>query len=136
MAIGGDVIEVRVNHPTLGARTLYPKAAEDNTYDRGGYRNTDDENMIDGSGTMIISKNLKRGFLEVVLSNDQNNREDEAFCVDLAESTELAEITFANANGTVYAGTGTPVGDIQPNLNAATFSIKFGFQGKLTKIAG
>ena len=136
MAIGGDILEVRVNHPTLGARTLYPKAAEDNTYDPGGFRNEDDENMIDGSGEMIIKKNRKRGFLEVVLANDQNTREDADFCVALCESPELADVSFANANGTVYGGLGTIVGDVQPNLNAATFSVKFAFQGKVNKIAG
>lgn len=135
MAQGGDILELRVNHPTLGSRVFFPKTGEDNTYDVGGFRNEDDESMITSSGEIIAKKNRKRGFVEVVLANDQNGREDAEFCVELAESAALADWSFSIVNDTVYGGKGLIVGDIQPNINAATFSLKVAFQGKVKKIA-
>lgn len=135
MAQGGDIEEVRVTHPTLGSRVFFAKAAEDNDYDLGGFRNEDDENMIDGSGELIVKKNRKRGYLQVVLSIDQDVREDDKFLNDIAESTDLADWTWSVVTGRVYGGKGTIVGDIQPNQNASTCSIKVAFGGRVQKIA-
>jgi hypothetical protein len=135
MAQGGDVLELRVNHPTLGSRIFFPKAGEDNSYDLGGFRNEDDASAVTSSGEMINKKNRVRGSFEVVLANDQSVREDADFCVELAESTELADWSFSIVNGSVYGGKGVIVGDIQPNINAATFSLKVAFEGKVNKLA-
>lgn len=136
MAVGGDITELTINHPSLGSRSFKPKANEDNTYDLGGIRAEDDEKMIDTSGNMISKLSRKRGFLEVVLANDQNTREDADFITEVCESPELADYTWSIINGTTYSGKGRPVGDVQPNINAATFELKVAFQGKARKIAG
>lgn len=124
MAIGGDIIEVTVNHPTLGNRVFFPKANESNTYDTGGIRTEDDADSIDGGGNPIYKMNRKNGMFEVVLANDMNTREDLEFCVQLAESTEAADWTFTVINGVVYGGSGKPVGDLKGNINDATFPLK------------
>jgi len=124
MAIGGDITEVTVNHPTLGSKVFFPKANEGNTYDVGGIRTEDDADSVDGSGQAIWKKNRKMGFFEVVLSNDQNTRQDAEFVARLAADPVQADWTFSIINGTVYGGKGIPVGDIQPNLNDATFTLK------------
>ena len=51
--IGGDILEITFNHPTLGSGIIFPKAAEDSTFDLGGFRSNDDAAGVDGSGEMI-----------------------------------------------------------------------------------
>lgn len=124
MAVGGDISEISYNHPTLGSGILRPKSGEDNTYDTGGIRTSDDANMVDGGGTPIWQKNRVMGFFEVVVSNDQNTQEELDKVVALAADPVPAEWTFSLLNGTVYGGVGKPVGDLQGNINQATFTLK------------
>ncbi len=124
MAVGGDILEISFNHPTIGSGLLKPKAGEDNTYDVGGIRTGDDANMIDGGGTPILQKNRVRGFFEVVVSNDQNEQEELDKMALLAADPVEAEWTFTIINGTVWGGKGTPVGDLQGNINQSTFTLK------------
>lgn len=132
--VGGDIIEITCNHPTLGSYTFFPKSGEDSTYDHGGFRSDDDENGLAGNGQMIDKMNRKRWFFEAVIANDQNNNlEDEAINA-LAASPEPGDWTITHANGSVYGGKGKPVGDIQTNANAATFPLKVSGGGKMEKI--
>tara|TARA_R110001606_G_scaffold380908_2_gene541723 strand:+ start:3293 stop:3697 length:405 start_codon:yes stop_codon:yes gene_type:complete len=123
-AIGGDIIEITVNHPTLGSKTFFPKANEGNTYDIGGIRSEDDADSVDGSGQLIIKKNRKGGFFEVVVSNDMNINKEAEFAGELAAAAAQGDWTFSVINGAIYGGTGVVVGDIQPNVNDATFTLK------------
>lgn len=133
MATGGDIKEITFNHPTLGSGTIFPKAAEDNTFDLGGYRSDDDDNMIDGAGNMIDKMNLKRWCFEGTIAWDMNIAGDLEKLVALASSPMQASWTFSHINGTVYGGTGKPVGDLKGNGNAATFPIKISGGGILKK---
>ena len=133
--LGGDITEISWQHPTLGAGQFFPKANEGNTMDLGGFRNNDDESQIDGSGELILQKNRKRGFFEVVCADDMRTREDSQKAVDLSESEEVAEWTITHISGAVFKGTGAIVGDIQTDTNAATFSMKIA-ANKFKKIVG
>lgn len=135
MTTAGDVTEITVNHPTLGSFVFLPKANEGNTLDLGGFRNSDDQNMIDGAGGLIVQKNRVRASFEVVCADDMNTRQDSDFAKQLAGSPEVGEWTLTHVNGAVYGGNGVVVGDIQTDTNAGTFTLKVAF-GKLTKIAG
>lgn len=135
-AIGGDLLEITFNHPTLGTGIIYPKSNEDSTFDTGGFRSADDANMIDGSGEMIDQLNRVRWSLESTVAWDMNTREDLEKVVAMSGSPVPAEWTFSHVNGTVYGGTGKPVGDLQGNGNAATFSLKISGGGILKKIVG
>ena len=135
MATHGDIKELTWNHPTLGSGTLFPKAAEGNTYDPGGIRTTDDANAIAGDGSMIVTKNRTRGFIEVVVENDMNIREDADKIAALAADPVPAEWTMSHINGTVWSGSGFPVGDIQPDMNAGTWTVKIAVP-TLEKIVG
>ncbi len=134
MANGGDIIEITFNHPTLGNGTIYPKSAEDSTYELGGFRNNDDANSIDGAGGAINTKNRVRWSFEVPIAwNMQTDQELEKM-IALAGDPVSSDWTFTNINGTVYAGNGTPVGDLQGNGNASTFPLKIAGGGRLKKI--
>lgn len=133
-AIGGDITEVTFNHPTLGSGKFLPKAAEDSTYDLGGVRGNDDASGIAGDGSMIASLNRVRWSFEVTCANDQNTAQDLEKYTALAGDPVEADWTITNINGSVYSGTGRPVGDAQANGNAATFTLKVAGGGKLKKI--
>ena len=135
MVVGGDIIEITANHPVLGARSFFPKANEGNTYDQGGFRNSDDSSNIAGNGDLIISKNQVSGMLEALIANDMNVREDADFVNQLAASPVQTTWTFQVINGAVFQGQGVPVGDIQPDINAGTFTLKLAV-GRFTKIVG
>lgn len=129
----GDLIEAKVDHPTLGQHTFYPKSSESSTIDRGGLRTNDDENQVTANGN-IWQLNLVRGHFEMVVSNDENIQNDADFVTKLAGSKEDGEWTISHTNGAIYGLTGRPVGSIQPDLNVGTFTMKVA--GKVTKISG
>lgn len=135
-SIGGDIIEVTFNHPTLGTGILYVKAAEDSSFDLGGIRTTDDKQGITGSGEMIKQMNNNRWQFGCVAAWDMNNRNDLEKVSQLAENPLDADWTITHANGTVWGGKGCPVGDYEGNGNAATFDILLQGSGKLKKIVG
>jgi hypothetical protein len=133
MAAAGDFIEITFNHPTEGSGTIFPKSAEDSTLNLGGIRSSDDANMIDGGGNMIDQMNRVRWSFETTVSWDMNVATELEKLVKLAASPVPAEWTFAHINGTVYGGTGKPVGDLQGNGNQGTFTLKISGGGVMKK---
>lgn len=134
-AIGGDIVEVTFNHPSVGTGTFSPKAGEDSTYDLGGLRSDDDANGITGAGEAIRKMNKARWSFEVVCASDMNTAEDLEKITSLSNSPAEADWTITHTNGSVYKGKGFPVGDIQGNGNAATFTLKVAGGGEMKKIA-
>jgi hypothetical protein len=133
MAVGGDITEVTCNHPTLGSKTFFPKSSEASTYDLGGFRTKDESSAIDGSGTPIYTKNQVRGGFETTVSNDMNTNSELEFVSALAESTVPATWVFTVVNGMSYSGSGMPVGDLNADIDKATFKLKVA-GGKFTKL--
>jgi hypothetical protein len=135
-AIGGDILEVTYNHPTLGSGTFFPKAGEDSTFDPGGFRGDDDANGIDGGGRAIRKLNRARWSFEVMIANDMNTANDLKKIADLAASPVEADWTVAHVNGSVWRGNGNPVGDVNANGNAGTMNLKVSGGGTMKKISG
>ncbi len=133
-AIGGDILEIRYNHPTLGTGVLNPKAAEDSTFDPGGFRGNDDANQVAGNGTSIRQLNRVRWSFEGVVAWDANIANELLQMKKLAGDPVEADWVITSINGTVWAGKGAPVGDIQGNGNAATMNIKIAGGQDLKKI--
>ncbi len=133
-AIGGDIIEVKYNHPTIGSGVLFPKAGEDSEFDPGGFRNDDSEDGIDGSGGAIYKKNRKRWKCTVTLGWDNNIRQELEKLFNIAQSSVEATWTISHVSGAVYKGLGQVVGDIKGNGNAATIPLNLAGSGLLTKI--
>ena len=114
----------------------FQKANEDSTFDPGGFRNDDDADSISGSGQAIYKKNRKRWSFEVVCAMDMNEAEEVDVLKNIAKENEEADWTITHINGTVYGGKGLPVGDLQWNGNASTFTFKVGGSNILSKIVG
>jgi len=134
MAVHGDITEITYSHPTIGSGVFFPKSAEGNTYDPGGIRNSDDANAIAGDGSLIVTKNRVAGFFEVMIEDDMNVRGDALILAQLAADTVAADYTFSVINGSVFACSGIPVGDINPDVNSGTFTLKI-VSGNIEKIA-
>ncbi len=134
MAVGGDIIEITFNHPTIGSGVIYPKSNEDSTFDPGGYRSNDDSNMIDGAGNMIDQMNRVRWSVETTVAWDMNTAKDLNKISELASSPVQADWTFTHINGSVFGGKGKPVGDVSGNGNNATFTLKVSGGGPLTQL--
>lgn len=133
--VAGDLLEITFSHPTIGSGTLRPKAGEDSTFDTGGLRRADDANMVDGGGKVISQLNRVRWGLETTITNDMNTEEDLQKVAALAASPEEATYTISHVNGTVWRGTGAPVGDISANGNTGVITLKLAGGGELKKIA-
>ena len=124
MAVHGDVTEITVAHPTLGTRTFFPKAGEGNTFSIGGVMTADDVNSITTSGQMIYTSNRVAGFFSVLIEDDQNDREDAIFIQALAGSSVPGVWVLSLINGTIWKGSGKPVGSYETELNAGTMTLK------------
>ena len=133
---GGDITEIRCNHPTLGSSVYNPKASEDSTFDPGGYRTDDDLDSITGNGEAIYKVNNKRPFFEVVCAVDMNERNEfQGTLTNLAQSDQEGDWIISHINGTVQGFKGKPVGDLQWNGNASTFTLKISGGNRMRKIA-
>lgn len=133
-AVGGDIIEITYNHPTLGSGTYYPKSGESFTLDLGGVKGNDDANMVDGGGNTIRQLNRTRWSCEGPVAWDSNVALELDTVTALAGDPVEADWTISHINGTVWGGKGAPVGDVQGDTNAATFTLKISGGGKLKKI--
>lgn len=134
MALGGDILEITWNHPTLGSGVIFPKSAEDSTYDLGGLRAADDANMISANGQPIHQLNNARWSFEVPITWSFEGAENTlADLVAMAGDPQDADWTFANANGTVFSGKGRPVGDLTGNGNTSMITLKVAGGGGLRK---
>jgi hypothetical protein len=135
MAVGGDIVEVTWNHPTLGSGVIVPKANEDNSYEPGGIQTEDDADAVDGSGNPIWKLNRKLGYFQLVATNNQNTGQELEKMRALQADPVPTEWTFSIINGTVYGGTGKPVGELVGNINQATFPLKVN-SSQFKKIVG
>jgi hypothetical protein len=126
---GGDTIEMRYTHPTLGSDTFFFKASEDGTIDPGGLRSNDDDNGITGAGQFIDQMNRRRASFETPpIAHDQIDKDELNMLVKLAASPQLADWTITNVSGAIWGGKGKPVGDIQANTNTALITVKIAFE--------
>jgi len=124
MAEHGDIIDITFTNPDLGSGRFSPIAANSNSYDVGGFRNSDDANMITGNGDLVVKKNRVRAHFECLVEDDMNVAEDAVKAAAIAASSKSTEWTFSLVNGTVWRGSGIIVGDIQPDTDAGTFTLK------------
>lgn len=133
--IGGDITEITFNHPTIGTGILFPKSDEDSELDLGGYRSGDEEKGIDGGGNMIDTMTLSRWSFSSVVAGDTQTREDLEKLSRLTADPVPAVWTITHISGSIYQGTGKPVGDVKQALKGATIQLKVAGGGAAKKIA-
>lgn len=134
-AIGGDIKEITFSHPTLGSGSFFPQSGQNNTIKLGGIQSVDDENLIDGSGEIVETKVRTRGFIEAVVSNDMNTRQDLIKAQQLQGSNVQADYTIAFQNDTVWSCKGAIVGSLEGDTHTTMFTLKIAYS-KIEKIVG
>ena len=136
MFVGGDIIEIKYTHPQLGSGTLYCKANEDGTMDRGGFRTNDDVNSVTGAGEMIVQLNRAlASFESPPIAWDMTDKDELEKLNKLAGHPVNADWTITSVNGAIYGGNGRPVGEVTGNTNTAQITLKLAFEGELQKIS-
>lgn len=129
--VTGDIVEVTVKHP-LGDSIFEVKAAEDSTYDLGGFRSTDEANNITSGGKRVDQKNRTTPFFEAtIIASD----EDADLLSKIAGSPVQGLWTITHISGGVHRLTGTPVGDIQINKNNGQLTLKVAGDNQMEKVA-
>lgn len=131
---GGDLIEITCNHPSLGSFTFATKSNESYTLDPGGFRSSDDANMVTGNGSFIDQVNRVRWSFEGPLMADFISNNEIENLPELASSAELGTWTFTHISGVVWRGKGKFVGDLQVDTNTAQITAKLAGGGKLEKL--
>lgn len=133
MATSGDFVEVTCAHPDLGTLVFEPISGQSGNYDLGGFTSSDDANNITAKGQRIDQMNRKPWMFEIPILNDMANGDQENIQA-LQNSTKPGEWTFAHVNGTVYSGTGKPVGEVKGDGNNGQLAIKVMGSGVLRQI--
>jgi hypothetical protein len=133
--IGGDIIEITVNHPTAGEFRFQAKANESFNVDPGGLRSNDDASAITGGGDIIDQVNRVRWSIEGPVAVDVISGNEIENLPLLAESPDLGTWTLEHISGVVWKGLGKIVGDITADTNTAQMTLKVAGSGKLEKIS-
>lgn len=131
--IFGDVDEIVCQH-ALGEFRFSPKSNESFTIDRGGIRANDDANQVTSTGQNMPQLNRVRWSVEGAIAVDTIADTEPDALAKLAAHPEDGTWTFSLITGTVYKGTGRPVGDQQYDTNAGTMTLKVAGGGQLEKL--
>ena len=131
---GGDLVEITVNHPTLGNFNFSTKSGEAYTLDPGGRRSEDDDSLVTGNGDMIDKVTQKRWSFEGPLMADFISANETENLPKLAASPELGTWTFTHISGVTWRGRGKFVGDIKIDTSEATMPVKIAGSKSLEKL--
>jgi hypothetical protein len=133
--IGGDILEITVNHPVAGEFRFQAKSNESFNLDPGGLRSNDDANSVTGSGEMIDQMNRVRWSMEGPVAVDMTSGNELENLPILAESPQLGTWTITHISGVIWKGLGKIVGDIVVDTNTAQMTLKVAGGSKLEKIS-
>ena len=121
-AVGGSIQSL-----TIRGR-IFPVASDAEANKKlGGF-----ENEVQANGDATARKIMTRvpwavDGLQVEINDD---RADQEFLQEIADSLDFVSIEMELASGTIYAGTGTITDEIQGSSQNATATIKIGGPGK------
>ena len=122
--VGGPVQEISIN-----GRTFSVAEDADVTLDLGGFSN---EVQMNGNGTSRVIKTRKPGMLESVTVAIDKDNEDQEFLQDIADGSDLVDVSITFCDGNIYYGQSIITGDLKSSSKNATAEIQF--SGKSFKI--
>lgn len=132
--LGGDIIEITYNHPTIGTGTFSVKAGEDASMSTGGVRTNDDASSVTSNGRNIKILNVQRWWFSLGIGWDLNDADELEVCSQLAADPIDSVFTFDHIGHSVRTGSGSIVGDLEGNSQSASIALKFSGGGRLTKL--
>ena len=124
--IGGQLLTIKYNHPTLGTGLFACKSSEDSTINLGGIRTDSAVTDIAGDGQAVRKMNLNRWMLDTTIAFDSTAKAQSALAqlAALAADPNEAIWTATHISGSVYSGSGFPVDVLDGNLGTATIKLK------------
>ena len=136
MITGGDLKEVTWKNADVGTGRYRSKAGEDHSLDPGGFETADDKGNVDSGGNFMNIKVTKPWSYEGTITWDKNvsSRREIQTYQSLSNSFLPTTWTFGCIDGTVFAGSGSVVGEVKGNAAKGTFSFKVMGSGILTQI--
>jgi hypothetical protein len=136
--VGGDIREITCNHddPAIGTRIFRVKQGADTSFDPGGIRTDDDKAGVDGGGRMVKKMTRGRWSLKTTLTWDMNTVNELEVLRLIAAAIADGDVTVEHVNGTVWAGKGTVVGEVEGNGQSGEIPIVFQGGGIMRKIVG
>ena len=127
------MVEIVCSHSS-GDYRFSPKANESFTVNPGGIVNNDDESSITGNGKMIQQKNMTLWSVEGPVAVDMKSGYEKDSLKTLMKSSEEGVWTFVHISGTIYKGSGVPVGAYSFDSNTAQATLKIAGGGELEEI--
>jgi len=128
--IGGDLIEIVCNH--LGnTYRFYPKANETFNVDFGGRRTNDDASQKTSNDQNIRQINTVRWSVDGPIACDLLTGNEQNALSLMSGSPSEGNWQISHISGAIWKGTGSPVGDIAPDSNASTLTLKIAGAGGL-----
>lgn len=123
--IGGSIESTELNGRT------FPVAADaDGARKLGGDEN---EVQANGDGTARIIKTKTPWMIGGLTVGVDNDRGDQEFLQNIADSNELVAVSVTLADGTTYQGRGTITGELNYSTQNATCELSLAGEGKLTR---
>lgn len=123
--VGGSIESVNIN-----GRTFAVAADADANRKIGGFEN---EVLSNGDGTARLIKTRVPFSKEGLTLSVDDDRGDQEFLQDIADSKGFVPINATYASGAVWQGSGQLTGDLVYSSQAATASVNIMGTGKLTK---
>jgi hypothetical protein len=131
--LAGDITGISVTH--LGNTYRYsPKANETFNIDKGGRRTNDDKSKLTSDFQNIRQINAARWSIDGPIAADFVSGNEEDSLNLMAGSPAEGVWQISHISGAIWVGKGSPVGDIQADLNAATITLKIGGAGILQAV--
>lgn len=124
-AIGGSVEDVSIK-----GRLFAVAADADGNRKLGGFEN---EIQMNGNGTYRLVKTRVPWLLDGLTLVVDDDRDDQKFLQDIADSEEEVEVTATFANGNTFQANGTIVGELGYSSQSATCSVTLSGGGKMTQ---
>lgn len=132
--VSGDMLEIFVSHSELGQYRFSPKANESFNIIGGGVISNDDESGVTANGQMIDPMNMTRWSVEGPIALDFISGNDSDMIKKLSRSPILGNWTFSHISGTIWQGSGKPVGAHEGDSNTGLATLKVAGGGELAKI--
>lgn len=123
-AIGGSIQEISIRG------RIFPVAADaDVSRQLGGWQN---EVQANGDGSARIAKTRVPWVLGGITVQIDDDRDDQGFLKEVADSNDFVPITITFASGTTYQGKGTVSEELEFSSEAATADLTLSGPGELT----
>lgn len=111
----GDSQQVLINHPTFGSIQLDLKSGSDFNFRKGGPQASDADDNISTLGSNVKQVNQSKWMFSCTILTDDRDRVID-YLQNISGDPEDATFIVPHINGSTRSGVGSPVGELNLNL--------------------